>query len=139
MLVLVEPGTPAGSANIQEARATVLQYEARRVSKLQQRIAAGDTTAGREAGDHHDRSSSSSNSDHNLPAKAASRWFGAHVVSPCPHDGPCPLAVAGSKSWCHFGTRFQRPGFMQEAKAPPGRRVNAADFQDERYSYVVLR
>jgi ribosomal protein RSM22 (predicted rRNA methylase) len=61
------------------------------------------------------------------------------VVAPCPHDGMCPLAAASSKAWCHFGTRFQRPGFMQEAKAPAGHRVNPSDFQDERYSYVVLR
>lgn len=123
MLVLVEPGTPNGAANIQEARAAVLQYEDRRVRKLQQRVAVG----------------AGAGADHNLPAKAASKWFGAHVVAPCPHDGPCPLAAPGSKSWCHFGTRLQRPGFLQEAKAPPGFRVNPADYQDERYAYVVLR
>jgi hypothetical protein len=128
MLVLIEPGTPAGFANVLEARTGILEYEGRRVEKLQRRLTDADTT-----------SSSSSSMDAAVQAKLSSKWFGAHVVAPCPHDGPCPLAVPGSKSWCHFGTRFQRPGFMQQAKAPAGARVNAADHQDERYSYVVLR
>jgi ribosomal protein RSM22 (predicted rRNA methylase) len=46
-------------------------------------------------------------------SKLGSKWFGAHVVAPCPHDGRCPLSGPGAKAWCHFGTRFQRPGFMQ--------------------------
>lgn len=131
MLVLIEPGTPAGFANIQEARSSVLDYEGRRVQKLQKRLTDLDRDGS--------SSSISSSGDAALQAKANSKWFGAHVVAPCPHDAPCPLAVPGSKSWCHFGTRFQRPGFMQQAKAPAGARMNAADHQDERYSYVVLR
>jgi hypothetical protein len=46
-------------------------------------------------------------------SKLGSKWFGAHVVAPCPHDGRCPLSGPGAQAWCHFGTRFQRPGFMQ--------------------------
>lgn len=34
----------------------------------------------------------------------------AHVVAPCPHDGPCPLE--GRRSWCHFVQRFQRTGLQ---------------------------
>lgn len=128
MLVLIEPGTPAGFANILEARSGVLDYEGRRVHKLQKRLDALDSST-----------SSSIGGDAALQAKANSKWFGAHVVAPCPHDAPCPLAVPGGRSWCHFGTRFQRPGFMQQAKAPAGARMNTSDHQDERYSYVVLR
>jgi hypothetical protein len=136
MLVLIEPGTPAGFANILEARTGILEYEGRRVEKLQSRLTDADTTS---SSSSSSSTSNGSSMDAAVQAKLSSRWFGAHVVAPCPHDGPCPLAVPGSRSWCHFGTRFQRPGFMQQAKAPAGARVNAADHQDERYSYVVLR
>jgi len=133
LLVLIEPGTPAGFANILEARSGILQYEGRRTDKLQRRLAAASSNGSGSS------SSSSQCSDPNLPAKVGSKWFGAHVVAPCPHDAPCPLAAPGSTSWCHFGTRFHRPGFMQQAKAPTGSRMNPSDHQDERYSYVVLR
>jgi ribosomal protein RSM22 (predicted rRNA methylase) len=144
MLVLIEPGTPTGFANIHEARSSILDYEGRRQLKLQGRLAAASSTAAAAADQAGGQGASSSSSsvlrgDHNLPSKASSKWFGAHVVAPCPHDAPCPLAAPGSKSWCHFGTRFQRPGFMQQAKAPVGSRASAADHQDERYSYVVIR
>lgn len=147
MLVLIEPGTPAGFANIIEARSSILDYEGRRSAKLHKRIDTAlhpaptvdhlddQPASSSRAGD----SSSSSSRDDAMALKASSKWFGAHVVAPCPHDVPCPLSQPGSKAWCHFGTRFQRPGFMQQAKAPPGARMNPADHQDERYSYVVLR
>lgn len=136
MLVLIEPGTPAGFSNILEARSGILDYEGRRAAKLQKRLStATDNTEASTTSS----SSSSSRTDAALEAKVNSKWFGAHVVAPCPHDAPCPLAVPGSRSWCHFGTRFLRPGFMQQSKALAGQRMNPADHQDERYSYVVLR
>jgi ribosomal protein RSM22 (predicted rRNA methylase) len=133
MLVIIEPGTPSGFSNVLEARTSILDHEGRRAAKLQKRLAAA---ANDEPATQH---SGSSGGDAALAAKADSKWFGAHVVAPCPHDSPCPLAVPGRKSWCHFGTRFQRPGFLQQAKAPAGARMNAADHQDELHSYVVLR
>lgn len=152
MLVLIEPGTPAGFSNILEARSGILGYEGRRAEKLQKRMAAATSGAAVASADDPlvvlsdsassgstGSSSGSSRSYGAVAAKARGKWFGAHVVAPCPHDAPCPLAVPGSRSWCHFGTRFQRPGFMQQAKAPAGARMNPADHQDERYSYVVLR
>lgn len=141
MLVLIEPGTPAGFANIIEARSSVLDYEGRRATKLQKRIniASHPATSVETLDDQPITDSSSSSRDDAMALKASSKWFGAHVVAPCPHDAPCPLAQPGSRAWCHFGTRFQRPGFMQQAKALPGARMNPADHQDERYSYVVLR
>lgn len=127
MLVLLEPGTPAGAANIQDARALLLGREGRRAAKLVARLATDSSN------------DDSRSSDANLASKAGGRRYGAHVVAPCPHDGACPLARPGSKAWCHFGTRFQRPGFMQAAKAPRGTHSHPADHQDERYAYLVLR
>ena len=58
-----------------------------------------------------------------------------HVVAPCPHDGPCPLASA--RSWCHFSQRHFRTEEQRIAvtsltgKAP-------RDTYMERFSYVIL-
>eukprot|EP00878_Enallax_costatus_P023333 GHUV01024808.1.p1 GENE.GHUV01024808.1~~GHUV01024808.1.p1 ORF type:complete len:457 (+),score=150.86 GHUV01024808.1:372-1742(+) len=142
ILVLVEPGTPAGAANIQEARAAILQHEARRAAKVQHKLAelpGATDSSGATAASNLDGSSGSGRRDFNMRQKLSSRWYGAHVVAPCPHDGPCPLAVPGSQAWCHFGTRFQRPAFMQASKALKGTHMHPADHQDERYSYVVIR
>ena len=38
MLILVEPGTPLGSANIQEARSQILSREQRRAGKINKRM-----------------------------------------------------------------------------------------------------
>jgi hypothetical protein len=119
LLVLVEPGTPAGHANVLEARDAVLMHEARRAAKLQRRLAA---TTAVDSSSNATASSSMLTEQHqqqqqqgdaNLASKLGSKWFGAHVVAPCPHDGTCPLSGPGAKAWCHFGTRFQRPAFMQ--------------------------
>ncbi|KAF8056824.1 METTL17 [Scenedesmus sp. PABB004] len=129
-LVLIEPGTPAGADTIQDARRLVLEHEQRRAAKLARR--AAEAAASAEGG--------GAPADPNLARKLDSKWFGgAHVAAPCPHDGPCPLSAPGARAWCHFGTRFQRPRFMQAAKAGRGEHVHHADHQDERYAYVVLR
>lgn len=79
VLVLVEPGTPAGSAHIQRARTQLLELAAREAHEQRQlQPQAGD---------------------------GAVDAAGAHVVAPCPHDGPCPLERRAS--WCHFVQRFQ--------------------------------
>lgn len=139
ILVLVEPGTPAGAANIQEARSAILQHEARKAAKVQRKLTGLQETLGSSTAAEAVSLNSSSSPDFNLHQKLTSKWYGAHVVAPCPHDGPCPLAAPGSKAWCHFGTRFQRPANMQASKALKGTHVNPADHQDERYSYVVIR
>lgn len=54
---------------------------------------------------------------------------GAHVVAPCPHDKPCPLAAP---DWCHFAQRLPRTRdhmLMKDADVP---------FEDEKFSYVAL-
>ncbi len=54
---------------------------------------------------------------------------GAHVVAPCPHDGPCPLQ---QPDWCHFTQRLPR---LQAHKQIKGAEL---PFEDERFSYVAL-
>lgn len=60
----------------------------------------------------------------------------AHVVAPCPHDGHCPMD--GTTSWCHFTQRFERPRMQRLAKIRD-RQPLPRSYQDERFSYVVLR
>lgn len=60
----------------------------------------------------------------------------AHVVAPCPHDGACPMD--GTRSWCHFPQRFTRTRLQRSSKVLPGGHP-ARPYQDERFSYVVLR
>ena len=54
---------------------------------------------------------------------------GAHVVAPCPHDGPCPLAPP---DWCHFAQRLPRSRAHKQLKGAD------MPFEDEKFSYVVL-
>ena len=158
--MLVEPGTPAGFANVAEARAAVLTSEARKAAKVRRRAAkaakAASSTAAAAAAAAAaavDNGGGSGGAGFGGAAAAAAaaagppppdanlalklQRYGAHVAAPCPHDGPCPLA--GSRAWCHFGQRFRRPKWLQDAKAPRGRRTSAFSHQDERFSYVVLR
>ncbi|KAK9862550.1 hypothetical protein WJX84_003255 [Apatococcus fuscideae] len=60
----------------------------------------------------------------------------AHVQAPCPHDGVCPMD--GSRSWCHFRQRFQRPALQRRFRRPTNNTAPRS-YQDERFSYVVLK
>jgi ribosomal protein RSM22 (predicted rRNA methylase) len=80
VLLLVEPGTPAGHARLMAARAKLL-------------------------------------------------GAGAHMVAPCPHAGPCPLAAP---DWCHFVQRLAR---SRDHKLVKGAEV---PFEDEKFSYVAF-
>ncbi len=54
---------------------------------------------------------------------------GANLLSPCPHQHPCPLKEG---DWCHFSVRLERPKFhriIKEAFLP---------YEDEKYSYLVF-
>lgn len=57
----------------------------------------------------------------------------AHVLAPCQHDGRCPMD--GADSWCHFVQRVERPGVTRTVKGGNPART----YQDEKFSYVVLR
>ena len=54
---------------------------------------------------------------------------GAHVVAPCPHDKPCPLAAP---DWCHFSQRLPRLRAHKQVKRAE------LPFEDEKFAYVAL-
>ena len=64
-----------------------------------------------------------------LDARAAVIADGAHVVAPCPHDHPCPLAAP---DWCHFTQRLQRSKVHKQLKSAE------LPYEDERFIYVAL-
>ena len=116
VLLLVEPGTPAGSHNILAARAQVL----------------GLGGAMRSPRGGPEDSTPSPNAPLAEPVRQA------YVVAPCPHDGACPLQ--GREIWCHFSQRFQRSAAQRGMVALRGGEGRALrDQADERFSYVALR
>lgn len=53
---------------------------------------------------------------------------GAHILAPCPHEGPCPLAPP---DWCHFSRRVARSRLhrlVKEADVP---------WEDEKFVYLA--
>jgi ribosomal protein RSM22 (predicted rRNA methylase) len=54
---------------------------------------------------------------------------GAHVLAPCPHDKPCPLAAP---DWCHFSRRLPRLRAHKQVKRAE------LPFEDEKFAYVAL-
>jgi ribosomal protein RSM22 (predicted rRNA methylase) len=54
---------------------------------------------------------------------------GAHVLAPCPHDKPCPLAAP---DWCHFSQRLPRLRAHKQVKRAE------LPFEDEKFAYVAL-
>ncbi|GAB4820160.1 hypothetical protein N2152v2_007206 [Parachlorella kessleri] len=135
LLVLVEPGTPAGFAHIIAARSQVLAAAA--PAATSETLGAAPSTSNDKRSS--DNSSSSSGSGgrggrEGVAGREAVRPQGAHVLAPCPHDGRCPLL--GRRSWCHFVQRFERTDLQRKTKAVEGRAPRV--YQDERYSYVVL-
>ncbi|WP_321475771.1 small ribosomal subunit Rsm22 family protein [uncultured Paludibaculum sp.] len=54
---------------------------------------------------------------------------GAHIQSPCPHPGPCPMAA---DDWCHFAVRVER---TREHRIAKGGSLN---YEDEKFSYVLV-
>lgn len=53
---------------------------------------------------------------------------GAHIVAPCPHHGPCPLAAP---DWCHFSRRVARSRvhrLTKDADVP---------WEDEKFIYLA--
>ena len=54
---------------------------------------------------------------------------GAHMVAPCPGNGPCPIA---EPDWCHFGTRVERSSVHRRLKEAE------LNYEDEKFSYVAV-
>lgn len=83
LLVIVEPGTPAGFGHIHEARAALMAR-------------------------------------------------GAHILAPCPHDGPCPMRDGGRRDdWCHFAVRLPRTRRHRQLKG------GTLGYEDEKFAYLV--
>ena len=53
---------------------------------------------------------------------------GAHILAPCPHARPCPLAAP---DWCHFAARVARSRLHREAKG------GTVPWEDEKFIYVA--
>ena len=53
---------------------------------------------------------------------------GAHVLAPCPHQAPCPLAPP---DWCHFSRRVARSRLHRLAKDAD------VPWEDEKFIYVA--
>jgi ribosomal protein RSM22 (predicted rRNA methylase) len=53
---------------------------------------------------------------------------GAHILAPCPHARPCPLATP---DWCHFSARVARSRLHREAKG------GTVPWEDEKFIYVA--
>jgi ribosomal protein RSM22 (predicted rRNA methylase) len=53
---------------------------------------------------------------------------GAHVLAPCPHQAPCPLAPP---DWCHFSRRVARSRLHRLAKDAE------VPWEDEKFIYVA--
>ncbi|MET3583328.1 ribosomal protein RSM22 (predicted rRNA methylase) [Mesorhizobium robiniae] len=53
---------------------------------------------------------------------------GAHVLAPCPHEAPCPLAAP---DWCHFSRRVARSRLHRLAKDAE------VPWEDEKFIYVA--
>ncbi len=54
---------------------------------------------------------------------------GAHVLAPCPHAAPCPLA---EPDWCHFSRRLARSRIhrlVKDADVP---------WEDEKFAYIAV-
>lgn len=126
VLLLVEPGTPVGSANIREARTQILAKE-----RISSTIAhAAEAVAEREEG------MTAASGGGAAATGGAARQTGVHVVAPCPHEGGCPMD--GTDSWCHFAQRFRRTTSQKRIKVLAGGQ-KPRDYQDERFSYVALQ
>jgi ribosomal protein RSM22 (predicted rRNA methylase) len=53
---------------------------------------------------------------------------GAHILAPCPHQAPCPLAAP---DWCHFSRRVARSRLHRLAKDAD------VPWEDEKFIYVA--
>ena len=109
VLVIAEPGTPRGSLIVRRARALILE-----VARLDM--------------EQHAR---------RREIKPSEADIQAYVVAPCQHDKACPLKDEhredGFSTWCHFQQRGMRSAYYREINQ------SAKPYQDEKFSYVVLR
>lgn len=53
----------------------------------------------------------------------------ASIVAPCPHSGPCLMAL---DDWCHFKTRIPRSRFHKYVKS------GEVPYEDEKFTYMSI-
>jgi len=80
LLIVIEPGTPAGFLRVNQVREKLLSQ-------------------------------------------------GAHVISPCPHNEPCPII---GNDWCHFSQRVTRTRLHRQMKG------GKLSYEDEKFSFVCM-
>jgi ribosomal protein RSM22 (predicted rRNA methylase) len=115
VLVVIEPGTPAGYARVMAIRSELLA--ARLGDEAQD--SARDAVQGHAQGGAQD-----------CQDRAQSRAQDCvYVAAPCPHELSCPLTGA---DWCHFAQRLSRRRSHLQVKGV------AVPYEDEKFSYVVL-
>jgi ribosomal protein RSM22 (predicted rRNA methylase) len=61
------------------------------------------------------------------------------IIAPCTNHSQCPMyktegLSSGRKDFCHFGQRFERPGFLQRILGAKGR-----NHEDVKFSYLAVR
>lgn len=67
----------------------------------------------------------------NLGKRSSVAEDSSWILAPCSHDLTCPLI--GSKHFCHFSQRIQRPKFLKVTKH------TLVDEEDCKFSYVIVR
>ncbi|EGF99807.1 uncharacterized protein MELLADRAFT_94101 [Melampsora larici-populina 98AG31] len=67
----------------------------------------------------------------NLGKRSSISQESSWILAPCSHDLICPLI--GSKHFCHFSQRIQRPKFLKVTKH------TLIDEEDCKFSYVIVR
>lgn len=61
-------------------------------------------------------------------ARAHLTAAGWHVLAPCPHNAPCPIA---GTDWCHFATRVARSSLHRRLKG------GSLPYEDEKFTYLA--
>ena len=64
-----------------------------------------------------------------IAVRNATLQLGAHLVGPCTHDLPCPMARG---DWCHYKIRLARSRAHMHAKQA------TVPFEDEAYSWIAF-
>ena len=115
VLILIEKGLPRGFEAIAGARALLLKKH----------ISSPDST------------------HFQTPVRSDDEQFvekeEGMIIAPCTNHAQCPMyktegLSSGRKDFCHFGQRFERPGFLQRILGAKGR-----NHEDVKFSYLAVR